>query len=275
VAFHTWLESKNTYAVRFVRLDASGQPLAEASTLTPDSEGSYPSLIWDGVGYGAAWQDRRNDGFPELYFRKLSASGAPASPELRVTASTGGKMGSLSAAPKLVWTGAEYGLAYSDTRLGTYAVFLARLSADGTSVLSDVVLSETMDHADTPTAVYAHGAVWVGWVEKVGTEWCGEFNLAPNSPAIDHGVDVGLPYSGAGIDIGACELGGRIEGAGSIAVARVGSGGSDVKRVVVAPTVGFSAFPSLELDGSALRVAWFDTVETGRDIHTARLACGP
>ncbi len=260
----------------FITLDDSGAVTTGPVDLSTDNSGdhpTFPQVVSDESGFGVAWQDRRA-GSLDLYFRKVQADGAPAADEVVVRQD----LESVSVAVKMVWTGAEYGLVFSDTReaYGHYQVFLARIKADCSEVLDEVQLTTGEASADTPGLAFWQGRYWVAWVEK---PWSGDpepFAPMPQSPLIDAGVDVGLPYNGAAPDIGAIEFGSVWGGqyTTTIYVASLDPAtGQLAGPLKIAENTGFSAFPVLQNVDDRMTVVWFDTENDLRNIFGAQLIC--
>ncbi len=79
------------------------------SELNSDSYGA--ALAWSGDGVAASWSDARQGGRYEVYFNRFTTNGAKLGADLRITNARG-----FSLDPDLLWTGAEYLLAWSDRR---------------------------------------------------------------------------------------------------------------------------------------------------------------
>lgn len=242
--------------------DPTGMPVGntvQVATWTGDFS-TYPSIAADASAFAIAWQDRRSGGWG-MYFRKVKPNGDFASAELVVREDKK----AVAVAPKVAWTGKEFGLAFADTRnaYAQYQVRLARINPEGTKLIADQQLSAAKGIADTPSLTFLAGRYFVSWVEK---PWEGNpqpFRLEPDSAAIDMGIDIGLPFNGAAPDSGAVEFGSPWpnDGApGAIFLAAYEPLKNEVKRVELAPTVGFSAFPTMMVAGTQVTTAWFDTL---------------
>ncbi|MCK5219082.1 T9SS type A sorting domain-containing protein [bacterium] len=259
--------------VWFAALDANGQlqgNIIPVSGITDSSYNKFPKIAFAGGRFGIAWQDRRN-GFWEIFFRKMSINGTAASNELRVTTA----QNSLSSAVQILFNGSEFALAYSDTRNSQqqYQVYLARIAADGSRVLAEYKVSQSSGNADTPQLAFFNEAYCVVWVEKVDGD-PGMFSLAPNSPCIDAGADLGLPFNGAAPDIGAVEFGNapfQPEGASEIHMALVSPEVGPGTPILLSSNSGFSAFPVIEPVEDKVVVCWFDSRDGGREIYGALL----
>ena len=82
--------------------------------------------MWNGSEYGLSWHDDK-DGNDEIYFTRLSANGSKIGGDVRVTNNSSG-----SNHPSLVWTGSEYGMAWSEhSGLFTVSSRFTRLDIQG------------------------------------------------------------------------------------------------------------------------------------------------
>jgi hypothetical protein len=110
------------YEIYFARLDASGAKIGGDVRVTDDSSDSrHSALVRTGSEYGVSWHDDR-DGYNEVYFARLDASGVKIGSDVRVTAAPAN-----SVSPSLVWTGSEYGVSWQDLRDGYYEIYFAQL----------------------------------------------------------------------------------------------------------------------------------------------------
>ena len=68
--------------------------------------------------------------------------------------------------PNLVWSGSEYGLAYTDGRSGTNEIYFNRLAADGYTVGPDLRLTYVPSSSSMSTLIWAdseYAAAWMGY----------------------------------------------------------------------------------------------------------------
>jgi hypothetical protein len=128
----------------------------------------FPSVAWTGSEYGVAWQDFR-DGNWEIYFARLDASGdlIPGS-EVRVTSTSGNTEN-----PSLVWTGAEYGLAWDDYHASAWVVSFTRLSPTGEILMEETRVSRSLGRDfRQPSLVWTGEEYGVAWhAEQIGGNW--------------------------------------------------------------------------------------------------------
>jgi len=150
--------------IRFARVDGSGHVLAVDMlvTSTPvenDGYGPFPaSLVWTGSEYGLVWRDLRISGNPELFFARLTATGAKIGDDVRITNDPANLR-----RPSLAWTGLEYAVAWPDARDGNFEIYLARLDATGAKAGPDIRLTEDPGFSDHPALA------WTG--AEFGTAW--------------------------------------------------------------------------------------------------------
>ncbi|MHC4837224.1 MAG: TolB family protein [Planctomycetota bacterium] len=98
----------------FQEINANGGLVNAAVRVSQDNRASSaPSLVWNGDGYGVAWQDGRNVSNFEIWFSHLGLNGVPSAlGDVQISNAPG-----LSFTPSLVWTGARYGAAWDDRRI--------------------------------------------------------------------------------------------------------------------------------------------------------------
>jgi hypothetical protein len=90
-----------------------------------------PSLAWTGDGFGVAYVDYRDPTAPDIYFDLMDASGAVLTGNLPLAITALSEVD-----PSLVWSGAEFGLAWSDPD-----VRFVRVSSAGAAIGSPVTVS--------------------------------------------------------------------------------------------------------------------------------------
>lgn len=137
VAWHEHEPGAGGERIVFARLSGSGQPVGSPVELETATRARGPSIVWTGSEYGVAWWSDAT-GTPAIAFARLDALGQIAGAITRVTTET-----SAARWPSLVWTGAEYGVAWSDERTGTSEVFFTRIDRDGLEIGDDVQVSAT------------------------------------------------------------------------------------------------------------------------------------
>ncbi len=117
--------SGGNFEIFLARLDASGVRLGPETRLTTAvGSGLETSLAWSGREYAVAWHDRRDDPAllsAQVYLVRAGADGAKLAGEVRLTAA-----GLTAEYPSLVWTGAEYGLAWTQLDLSSSPFFQVR-----------------------------------------------------------------------------------------------------------------------------------------------------
>lgn len=166
----------NKQDLYFQRVDAAGQKVGpEVQVTTDPARQSSPILKWNGSELGLAWTDYRHAGTTnnrEIYFRRLSATGAPLGGELRLTDDPAD-----SAWADLAWNDAahEWALVWHDTRDGNAEVYFARVSAAGQKLGGDVRLTSAAGSSGYPSID------WNGY--QYGVSWQDD-RLAVGKPAI-------------------------------------------------------------------------------------------
>ena len=140
--------------VYFSRLDAMGAPASAIRLTTTPLASGDAHIAWSGSSFGVAWIDEKPgdaDVSSYVYFAQLSEVGAKIGTDVLVRDADG-----RADVPIIAWNGngAEYGLAWRDTRSGGAAgeIYFARLTAGGVKVAAERNL--TMDALDT-------GSLWL------------------------------------------------------------------------------------------------------------------
>jgi len=87
--------------------------------------GTSPSIAASGSNFGVVCV--APNGSDEIYFQRTDGSGNPIGSNLRLTNDP-----AHSESPRIVWTGAEYGVFWSDDRTGGYDTWFQRVTANGT-----------------------------------------------------------------------------------------------------------------------------------------------
>jgi hypothetical protein len=147
--------------IYFTRVSSAGAEVGADARITNDGARSeFPSLAWNGDGFGVAWNDTRDSGF-QIYFVRLGAAGTRMGGDVRVTSDT-----MLGASPWIASNGTGYGVAWHDTRdMMGLQIYFARLDAAGAVMGAQQRL--TADGANGGNARVA----WSG--TEYGVEWQG------------------------------------------------------------------------------------------------------
>jgi hypothetical protein len=130
-----WIDFRNTGdgQIYFARLNSSGNKItnSEKAITHNDSNCNNPSLVWADNEYGVAWEDYRPINNYEVYFARIDNAGI-ISPPGEIIISEGNISGR-STDPVLVWTGSEYGMAWSYNHSAGDIKF-ARINSDGQKI---------------------------------------------------------------------------------------------------------------------------------------------
>lgn len=102
----------------------TGSPNAPNILVSTANTAESPALADSGNGLSMVWTDFR-DGNGETYFNQFHGD------QLLGTDTNLSNNSSFSYNPRIVWTGAEFGVFWQDYRTGFYQVFFQRVTADG------------------------------------------------------------------------------------------------------------------------------------------------
>lgn len=122
--------------IYFTGLSATGARLNGADQRVSNTNGSsvHPAVASSGNTWGLVYADDVSGNF-ELYFRKLNQNGSPAGSAVKLTNANG-----RTDWPDVVWTGANYAVAYDDDRAGAqkHDIYFQRLDTNGTRLGGEV-----------------------------------------------------------------------------------------------------------------------------------------
>jgi len=157
-----WQDTRDgNWEIYFRRLNATGSPLSDETRVTTDPAPSVqPSIAWSGSDYGLAWTDVR-DGNYEIYFARLVPSALDAMSNVRVSVDP-----SVSQSPVVVWSGAEFGLAWVDDRDGNNEIYFARIDATGSKIGSDIRLTYDSGSVQCPSLAWSGTEYGMSWIDR-------------------------------------------------------------------------------------------------------------
>jgi len=216
--------------VYFARLDDSGNKIGADTQITFQSnETDKTWIVWTGTEYGMVWQDYRQTWFG-ISFVRIDASGNRIGEDVPVAGMTSTLFD--YQLPILVWTGQEYGVAWTDNTSGNNDVYFARLDAQGNKIGDNVPVRNATGGASTGDLV------WNG--QEFGVVWTDHRQGSSESEV--YFARIGADGSLIGTEV-------RVTTAG-----------------------GGSYSPSLAWNGSGWGVAWNDNRDGGtREIYFTRL----
>lgn len=123
------------------------------------------SLVWTGADYGVVWAGSQSGNTPDraVYFTHFDAEGNQIIGHVRVSSAS-----ERAENPALAWTGAEYGVLWTDWRNGTgnADLYFRHLSASGTPLGIDVRVTTAPFSQGASSLVWngsAYAAAWTDW----------------------------------------------------------------------------------------------------------------
>lgn len=148
------------YEIWGASLTPSGTISQDGSALVSSgtTDSLMPALCDTGNGLGLAWYDNRDGNF-EIYFARLTASGAKLGADVRLTNNT-----ATSLDPRIVWTGAEYGVFWQDNRSGNWDLWFQRVSAAGAAQGSNTQVTVTSEMRYPGAAFARYGYLATGTI---------------------------------------------------------------------------------------------------------------
>ncbi len=138
------------------RLYPSGSVSSFGSLVSGTSNSYSPSVADTGNGLGLVWHDYR-DGNWEIYFARLNAAGFKVGSDLRLTSDP-----AYSFYPRIVWTGGEFGVVWTDYRSGYYETWFQRVSQAGAAAGGNLQVTFSGDTENPDLAFGRYGFLLTG-----------------------------------------------------------------------------------------------------------------
>ncbi len=146
--------------VYFARLDGSGQVVGGEVVLGSCLTDGNSWLAWNGSGYAVAWVDAAS----AIRFRRLDSGGTPQGPVVELAGPA-----PLPRSPFLVWTGAEYGVAWqARDAFNQTQIFFTRVSGAGLELGTETPLTTTSVQSRQPALVWNGAGYGVTYNEGTG-----------------------------------------------------------------------------------------------------------
>ena len=148
----------------FTRIAQTGLKVGTDIRLTEyDKDALHPVLAWSGSGYGVIWQDKRNSDKWEIYGAALGAEGQQTGGAVRLTYNE-----KESSFPAVVWSGSEFGLAWSDLRDGDGKgeIYFARMSDNGQPIGMAERISTADKESFYPSLAWTGSEYAIAWQDK-------------------------------------------------------------------------------------------------------------
>lgn len=132
---------------RLAAIGEEGSVLFTRDLALTNSDTFAGPIVYNGSVFASAWEDRRDQDY-EIYFNRFDDAGNKLGPDLRVSVARG-----FSLNPDMVFTGANYLLAWGDKRNGAFQIFAERIT-EGGELLSggrNVNLTPELSGAESPS----------------------------------------------------------------------------------------------------------------------------
>jgi hypothetical protein len=181
-----WTDVVGTFTdVLFARVDSAGAMVGSAVRITDGtSNAQASSLVWAASEFGVAWNDDRH-GDHEIFFARISASGAKIGTDTRITATTANSFN-----PALVWTGSEHAVAWEDARSTPAQVYLTRISSSGIEIGDELAVSETTSSATEADLAWTGSAFGLVWRDSRITGGWDIYHAAVSATGVKTGSDI-------------------------------------------------------------------------------------
>lgn len=234
-----------------------------------------PSLVWSGSEYGLSWYDNRDSNY-EIYFRRISGTGAFTGSEVRVTNALGNSRG-----PSLVWNGSEYAVGWCDNRDGADDnIYFQRVSSSGTLVGANVRVTNDPRGSKFPSMVWADGEYGVSWHDyrdgnrEIYFRRTSESGVPLGSDiritsAINDSWYTSLAWTGSEYGVGWYD---NRDGENEIYFRRISESGMPLGSDVRVTDTGDSRRPAVVWAGDEYGIIWHDDRDGNYEIYFARLS---
>jgi hypothetical protein len=123
---------------------------------------------WNGSEFDVVYMVESSPGASDYALARLSETGSLIAGELPLTTTH-----SVAQPPQLVWSGSEYGIAWSDVRSGMNDVYFRRFAADGTLLGSEMLVSGEAESELFASILWqpgSPGVYRVVWSHGTGTD---------------------------------------------------------------------------------------------------------
>lgn len=146
-------------SVHFRRFFADGTPATDSLSILPAANGEQSALVWNGNGYGVAFQFY-DGSYYVIYFCRLSVDGAPIGTPVQISFYESTATGNCFM-PSIAWSGSSYAITWMDDRNGNLDIYATLLNSDGTvansGISHDVLICGEIGVQSIPSIVWVQG----------------------------------------------------------------------------------------------------------------------
>jgi predicted RecA/RadA family phage recombinase len=187
---------------------------------------------------------------------------------------------SRSSAPSLVWTGQEYGVAWTDRRNGNYEIYFARISKSGVKQGRDIRITNNSSRSSAPSLVWTGQEYGVAWtdsgdrnpevyfarISKSGVKQGDDIRITN----ISSSYDPSLVWTGQEYGVAWGDFRDRNPEIYFTRISKSGVKQGDDIRITSNFSGSFA--PSLVWTGEEYGVAWYDYRDGNEEIYFARIS---
>ncbi len=273
-----YADSRTGVSQVYVQVTAtSGAPDKAEVRISDGVHPAYsPSLAWKGSGYGLAWVDER-EGNPEVYFRELTAAGAPTGTDVAVSSSNGPSLN-----PVIAWNGNGFAVAWDDVKGSNRDIYFRRLDASGSPLGQEVRVTSHSALQEQASLAWDGTQYALAWTDErdgnreiyarrldaAGGALGGEVRITSASGASERASLKALKSG----DFAVAWQDAR-SGLEAIWYGRwIGPGYAAPAGVAVSAGTAASRKPSLATTGAEMLVAWEDLRDGSGEVYVQRLS---
>ena len=152
--------NNNVTDVYFARVGSGGALVGTEQRVTVGAGGvNYGDATFGGTGFGLVWSDLRSAS-TQVYFRLISRTGVPQGADVLLSSGA-----SSAYAPKIAWSGTEFGVVWQDGRGTANEIYFARLSAAG-ALLGTERVTNAVGGSTSPAVIFTGSKYAVAFVNK-------------------------------------------------------------------------------------------------------------
>ncbi len=255
-----------------------GEFLVDSALVFIPSDGSSPSVAFDGTTYLATWSKTGT-----ASQRKITAARVSLNGELIDSSGISvSQVPAQQADPAIAFGSTVYLVVWSDNRAGTYDIYGTRVDAQGTVLdSSNILIASSSIDLLTPAIVFGGSSFFVIWKEQLSpstgyikgrrvseTGIALDTVITLNSPAIAY-VSPSVSFDGRNFfavwSVATHLYGARVDSTGALI---------DSTNIQIAKNPGYKTNPAVSFDGTHFLAVWQDNRNGSMDLYGARIDTG-
>lgn len=259
----SWDDNRDgNFDIYFARLDKSGNKIGNETKITDDltgpHEARYPSLAWNGTGYGTSWDLNSS----KVFFTQIDGDGSKKGNHTDMEGTFPGN----AFWSRLIWSGSKYGLLRDTYDKPIDNKIISILEIDGTKTVADkkvASLTQPDNFVDSRLAwtgsefgmiwgkVANETGIYFTRIDAEGNKIGSEIKVAPAINLFANYGMMDLVWNGSGY--GVCWVD---SGADKLYFTRLDPSGNNIGANIEVTSAFAPYWPSLTWNGSQYGIAW-------------------